>query len=460
MTVPALIEKYLSDANIAFDVVSSDSQESFLSAAKDCGIEMKQLLRTIVIKSQDRQRLIVVRACDLLDFSLLSDAYGSQIQLAENFRHGLRGCDPDSRVPLATLLKMDVIIDEAVKSLEEVYFDSGTKYNFIRIKTDDFLALNQAAVIDQISCPPERLYNIDHQEDGEDNKLLTFTPKRIHQRVEETLDLPAMPTIAQEVMRLRVDPNAGAMELAQVVGQDPSLAAQVISWASSPYYGYQGKIDSLQTAISRVLGFDLVLNLALGISVGKSLNVTPDGPLGLNAYWKQSVYNATLSEKLCSFIQGRVRPQRGLVYLSGLLHNFGQLLLGHLFPPQFYLINQYVAMNPHIPLADIERYLLSTNHLQIGSWLMKSWNMPEELITAVRYHHSENTFQDHAVYANLVLISNRLLKRIGIGDASQLLLPEALLESVGIQEEDAFKALDLIVSDEQELNSIAQQLVA
>ena len=447
MAVPTLVDKYLNDANISYEVVSSDSHESVLSAAKDSGIPMHQLARTVVIRSQEVQRLIVVRACDLLDFSLLSDAYGSQISIVDNFKHGIAGCDPDSRVPLASLLKMDVVIDSAVKDLDVIYIDSGRKYDFIRLNIADFTTINQAAIYSNISCPPERLYNIDHQEDGEENKLFTFTPKRIHQRVEETMDLPAMPSIAQEVMRLRVDPNAGAMELAQVVEQDPSLAAQVISWASSPYYGYQGS-------------FDLVLNLALGISVGKSLNVTNDGPLGLKAYWKQSVYNATLSEKLTGFIQGRVRPQRGLVYLSGLLHNFGQLLLGHLFPPQFYLINHYVAMNPHIPLADIENYLLSTNHLQIGSWLMTNWNMPEELITAVRHHHSEDIYHDHATYANLVLISNRLLKRIGVGDASQTLLPEAILDSLGIQEEDAFKALDLIVSDERELDSIATQLVA
>lgn len=460
MALPKVIDKYLGDANIAYEVVNSDSHESFLTAAKDAGIPMENLARTVVIKSQDTQRLVVVRACDLLDFSLLSDAYGSQLAIVENFKHNLTACDPDSRVPLASLLKIDVVIDNALRELDAVYIDAGAKYDFIRLSGADFLTLNQTAAFGDFSCPPERLYNIDHQQDGEENKLFTFTPKRIHQRVDETLDLPAMPSIAEEVMRLRVDPNAGASDLAKVVEQDPSLAAQVISWASSPYYGYQGQIDSVQTAISRVLGFDLVLNLALGISVGKSLNVTPDGPLGLKAYWKQSVYNATLSEKLCSYIQGRVRPQRGLVYLSGLLHNFGQLLLGHLFPPQFYLINHYVAMNPHIPLSDIENYLLDTNHLQIGSWLMNNWNMPVELITSVRQHHSEDTFHEHAVYANLVLISNRLLKRIGVGDATQLVLPEAILDAIGIQEEDAFKALDLIVSDERELNSIAQQLVA
>lgn len=431
-----------------------------MTAAHDCKIPMDKLARSLLVNAQGKQRLLVLRASDLLDFSLLTSSLGDKVDVLSADDHPLKGCEIGTRPPISMMNSTEIIIDEALAKADKVYFDSGAKWHFIEVSGRDFCKLNTKAVVGRFSCPPERLYNIDHPQDGEENNLLSFTPKRIHQRVDETMDLPAMPTIAQEVMRLRIDPNAGAAELAAVVGQDPSLAAQVVSWASSPYYGYQGKIDSIQTAISRVLGFDLVLNLALGISVGKTLNVSDEGPLGLRAFWRQSVYCATLCEKLCSFIRDKTRPSRGLVYLSGLLHNFGQLILGHLFPPQFYLINRYVSMNPHIPLIDIERYLLGTSHVEIGEWLMKSWNMPPELITAVRWHHHEDTWREHAVYANLVLVSNRLLKRIEIGDASQIVIPETILDTLGIDEEDAFRALDLIVADERELNSIAQQLVA
>ncbi len=460
MSIPDTTEKILNEAQVNFETINSESHESFLAAARDSHIPLEQLVRTLVIKTQGRTMMLALRASDLLDFSMLTSAFGDSIELVHNYHSSIADGAAEKRTPLAGLLELDLVIDEAVTRCSHIYFDSGANWSFIKVGGPDFSRINRTAMISRFSCPPEKLYNIDHHDDGEENKLLSFTPKRIHQRVEETLDLPAMPTIAQEVMRLRVDPNAGAAELARVVEQDPSLSAQVISWASSPYYGYQGKIDSIQTAISRVLGFDLVLNLALGISVGKAFNVGNDGPLGLKAYWKQSVYCATLCEKLCGFIREKTRPSRGLIYLAGLLHNFGQLILGHLFPPQFYLINRYVEMNPHIPLADIEQYLLGTTHLEVGEWLMKSWNMPDELVAAVRWHHHEDVWRDHAVYSNLVLVANRLLKRIDIGDATQLVLPESILETIGLDEDDAFRALDLIVADEEELNSIAQQMVA
>lgn len=460
MSIPEITLDTLNAASVPYQVLSSDSHESFMAAAQDCAIPMENLARSLLVDSQGKLRLLVLRASDLLDFTMLTALLGDNVEVVSADEYPLDGCEQGTRPPLSLMNSVEIIIDEALAQTDQVYFDSGAKWHFIQVSGRDFCKLNTGAVVSRFSCPPERLYNIDHPEDGEQSNLLSFTPKRIHQRVDETLDLPAMPAIAQEVMRLRIDPNAGAAELAKVVGQDPSLAAQVISWASSPYYGYQGKIDSIQTAISRVLGFDLVLNLALGISVGKTLNVSDDGPLGLRAYWRQSVYCAALCEKLCSFIRHNNMPSRGLVYLSGLLHNFGQLILGHLFPPQFYLINHYVSMNPHIPLVDIERYLLGTTHVEIGEWLMTSWHMPPELISAVRWHHHEDTCREHAIFANLVLVANRLLKRIEIGDASQLIIPESILSSLGIEEEDAFKALDLIVADEHELNAIAQQMVA
>ena len=42
-------------------------------------------------------------------------------------------------------------------------------------------------------------------------------------------------------------------DLADVVETDPSLAAQVVSWAASPYYAAPGKIRSVEDAIGRVL---------------------------------------------------------------------------------------------------------------------------------------------------------------------------------------------------------------
>src|SRR5690606_8304437 len=112
--------------------------------------------------------------------------------------------------------------------------------------------------------------------------------------------------------KLRVDPTAEAKDLARLVAKDPSLSAQLISWACSPYYGYPGKITSIDDAIIKVLGYDLVMNIALGIAIGQVMRVPNEGPIGLYNYWKHAIYTATLVERLVGLVPRENRPFRGL----------------------------------------------------------------------------------------------------------------------------------------------------
>ena len=95
--------------------------------------------------------------------------------------------------------------------------------------------------------------------------MQAFTARRIQQRLEATIEIPPLADTAQKIIKLRVDPNATIDDITGVVETDPALAAQVVSWAASPYYASPGKIRSVEDAIVRVLGFDLVINLALGL---------------------------------------------------------------------------------------------------------------------------------------------------------------------------------------------------
>ncbi len=127
--------------------------------------------------------------------------------------------------------------------------------------------------------------------------------------------MPPLPDSAQRIIKLRVDPYADMRALTSIVELDAPLAAQVVSWAASPYYAAPGKIKSVHDAIVRVLGFDLVLNLALGLALGKSLALPKDAPKGLSPYWQQSVYAATAVEALVELYSGRA-ASRGRTGLS------------------------------------------------------------------------------------------------------------------------------------------------
>ncbi len=198
------------------------------------------------------------------------------------------------------------------------------------------------------------------------------------------------------------------------------------------------------------------MNLALGISVGTSFRNPREGPLGLDAFWRHSVYCAALTQALGKRMPAGRRPKLGLAYLAGLLHNFGFLLLGHLFKPEFLLLNKLAAAHPMIPVTHLEkrvlgmgnaRALMDLGHAEIGAWLMNHWDMPEAVTCAVGRHHEHTYDGPHAEVVHLVMLANQLLKRKGLGDAPRGDLEPRSLARVGIEG----------AAVEQELESLFEQ---
>jgi HD-like signal output (HDOD) protein len=282
----------------------------------------------------------------------------------------------------------------------------------------------------------------------------------MRRKVQGVNELPAMPGLAAEIIRIRNNPYAHASELSAVIEQDPSLSAQVIRYAGSPLYAYQGKVNSVEQAIVRVLGMDFVEDLAFGLSLGKAFKNPKSGPLGLDNFWQHSLYCAALTQALCNQIDYAVRPPTGVGYLAGLLHNFGILLLGHLFPAQFDRLNRAVEAEPHRSLQELERETIAVSHTELGLWLMDAWDMPKEITEAVSEHHHPEHRGDYSVFANLVYIANALLKRHGIGDAESMDIPEALKQRFGLDDEKLELALANVLEGREGLEFMAAKMAA
>jgi len=270
--------------------------------------------------------------------------------------------------------------------------------------------------------------------------------------------LPVMPEMTRKIFAISMDPNGSVDDLVKIVELDPSLSAQIMCYARSPFFNYRGKIDSIDVAISRVLGYTTALNLALGATASKPFKIPRNIPLGLDAYWRGAVFNAALSQALSCSLPAEIRLPAGLAYLAGLLHNFGFLLMGHLFKAEFLVLNKYVACNPGRNIVDIEQEVLGVGHGEIGALLMAEWNLPDEVVVAAREHHNKEYYGPHAVYANLVQLSSYILKKQGLGDAPDEGIPNLLLNSLELGEYQAMNIAKQVLGDCEALKQMAQKL--
>lgn len=278
----------------------------------------------------------------------------------------------------------------------------------------------------------------------------------IRNRIRRIERLPPMPEMTQKVLRLSAKTDADIKELVAIVELDPSLAAQVMRYAASPFFSYQGKIESVHTAVARVLGYNTVLNLALGTTAARSFRIPRNVPLGLDGFWRHAIFSAALVQALSSAVPKDIRPPAGMAYLAGLLHNFGHLLLGHLFKQEFLILNKYIARYPDKPIEVIEERVLGTHHGAIGAWLMEAWQLPEEIVIGIREHHNPTYQEIHAVYPHLIYLADRLLKAHGIGEVCDASVPTAIYDSLGIGEYQALAITNRVMEGAEGLDLMAR----
>jgi HD-like signal output (HDOD) protein/prolyl-tRNA editing enzyme YbaK/EbsC (Cys-tRNA(Pro) deacylase) len=361
--------------------------------------------------------------------------------------------------PIPTITGFPTLVDQKVFTLPYVYLDSGLPDSFIKIGAKPFRLLLGDVAEGSFAVSMDNI-SINRDQTSEDLKQINeaiqkFTYLRIKQRLEDTLEIPPLPQTAQRIIHLRVDPEAGVNDLADIVEADPSLSAQVVSWASSSFYSAPGKIKSVHDAIIRVLGFDLVMNLSMGLALGKTLQLPKDRPEGFTPYWQQSIWLASATSALINAIPRDRRPGFGLAYLSGLLHNFGYMVLAHVFPPHFSLICRYIEANPHIDTAYIEHFLLGITREQVGSKLMAVWNMPDEVIVALRHQKNPDYVGPNFEFANLLFVARNLLIENGLPLGPSVKIPDVMYTRLGLDEEKARESMAGLVENRDEVLEMA-----
>lgn len=455
MSVPAVIEDILTKHNIEFAVVDAHPAASLIGQA-----------RTTILQDSKGKVQVIYSSDSILDVDALCRLTQRELKAASpNDVQAICSKAKIERLPTIPMaLGLDIIIDQSLLDSSELKLDTGSERSLVNMNVEQFKQLIDGAQTGSITVDEAQLQSaaLDDVDDIADisSAIANFTQIRMKQRLEETLEFPPLPETAQRIIKLRVDPNADIKDLTDIVETDPALAAQVVSWAASPYYAAPGKIKSVHDAIVRVLGFDLVLNLSLGLSLGKTLNLPKDSAKGFTPYWEQAVYAATAVEALVGAIPPKERPIMGMAYLSGLLHNFGYLILAEVFPPHFSNICRYQEANPFSNHCHIERHLLGVTREQLGAWLMRTWSMPDEVNTAIRFQNEANFDGENNAYANLMFIAMRLLRKHGIGDAPSTPIPDELFERLHLDREKAEEAIATMMESSAELNMMAANMAA
>jgi len=458
--VPAAIKlnAYLNRKGIPVHAIEHPEADTPLEAAVAAGIQDAILVSVTFLA--DRQGLVIAAHPQgtKVDLAAVGKLLGRDLQQLPQEHPGriFPDCERGFEPPIGGAYGVSTVVETALLAARNVMIPGGSKGLLLRLDGHSFRQAMAGAARGSFSVNGQ----------GEGLTSLGNGPglDDVARRLQRLYRLPPMPAVALKLLQLTADPDASARQLAVLIERDPSLAAQVMRYARSALFQYQGEVSTVQDAITRVLGFERVAHVAMSVAASRAFNVQRKGMLGLDAFWRHGIYCAFLCQSIASRLPASAGINGGQLYLCGLLHNFGLLLLGHLFPHDFEQLNRLREESPEIPLAELEKRVftrasseatLPVGHASVGGILMKLWDMPEAVVQVAGMHEHRDYAGAEAVSVLSVQLANALLKPLGLGDEFDDDPPEAYLAALGLDESDLVVIREAIDGASAELDALA-----
>jgi putative nucleotidyltransferase with HDIG domain len=274
------------------------------------------------------------------------------------------------------------------------------------------------------------------------------TIQKIYSKVDE---IPTLPSVIPRLVSALEEPSTTAQKVARLISEDPALTANVLKVANSAYYGFPGKIGSIEHAVM-LLGFNMVRALTLSVGVINTVSEMATG-FSQEALWLHSIRVATSMEELSSRYH-RAAKQRDYIFIIGLLHDIGKLIFADLFPEQYrpLFVDENGGDRGEFYRNEVE--LFGIDHAEAGALLLKRWHFPEVIWFPIEAHHRDEIPEGNiSQVVSLLRVADRVALNLGSLDE---ICPEdckAELENLQLQEDALFQAAQFLEESEDRIRS-------
>ncbi len=264
-----------------------------------------------------------------------------------------------------------------------------------------------------------------------------LTAEAIAQHVKS---IPTLPTVLTELSRRMEDPKTSSDDLAQVIMQDQAISSKVLKLVNSPFYGYSGRINTINQGIV-ILGFNAIKNLVLSTSVIEAFKDTQSGDsFRMDLLWVHSAAVAGVA-KLLAERAGGSDPEEAFVV--GLLHDIGKILLW-ISEPKLFAGCIAASQQHRIPLNDVERKVIGFGDNELAAVLAEKWKFPTSLREALRWRPQPEYAGPNAPLASCIHASNILCMAMGASPMQPPILPvpdTKAWELLGLHHDDRLRTI-------------------
>lgn len=153
MAVAITLQEYLDRWGVEYEVVYHSHTDSSLRAAEAAHVPGDKLAKCVVTEDYQGYLMVVLPASHQVEFDLLDEKLNRRLELAteQELADIFTDCEVGAIPPLGEAYGIDVVLDESLKDIDDVYFEAGDHAELIHLRGDDFRDLMAGAETGQFS---------------------------------------------------------------------------------------------------------------------------------------------------------------------------------------------------------------------------------------------------------------------------------------------------------------------
>lgn len=216
------------------------------------------------------------------------------------------------------------------------------------------------------------------------------------------LRCPPLPQTLMDALELMHRPERLEVRpVTEMVERDPAVVARLLQTVNSAYYGLQRSISSTRRAVV-MLGPVAVTGLVVGMNMLKLRSIM-EGPAA-DCFLRLVRHNIAVAYMARHLHDELAPPQPhrrddefiGDAFTSGLLHDFGKIILVYNCPEEAVALYEERSIEKavHEPnIRQMEQLLFGYDHTEAGEFAARKLNFPDVLIDVIARHHHEEALE-------------------------------------------------------------------